>query len=207
MGRFINADALVSTGQGVLGNNMFAYCNNSPVRNDDPNGNEKNDAMRQENCAITLDEGFGAAALVIVGGVFIQGAVIATARLIQEAISDVYAFAKAAIDTLSSTYSNHQPRVHHVIPRGEFFHYGTEIYNMMVVMHKMLTDVGIDINDPQNLIIISHGSHKSMHTKEYIRGIYDIMMQAKGGDEGDVRQALFYARIYAASWDKYSNGW
>ena len=31
MGRFINADALVSTGQGLLGNNMFAYCGNNPV--------------------------------------------------------------------------------------------------------------------------------------------------------------------------------
>ena len=31
LGRFINADALVSTGQGLLGNNMFAYCGNNPV--------------------------------------------------------------------------------------------------------------------------------------------------------------------------------
>jgi hypothetical protein len=31
MGRFINADAYASTGQGILGNNMFAYCNNRPV--------------------------------------------------------------------------------------------------------------------------------------------------------------------------------
>ena len=29
--RFINADSFVSTGQGILGNNMFAYCNNNPV--------------------------------------------------------------------------------------------------------------------------------------------------------------------------------
>ena len=29
--RFINADAYVSTGQGVLGNNMFAYCHNNPI--------------------------------------------------------------------------------------------------------------------------------------------------------------------------------
>ena len=29
--RFINADGLVSTGTGVLGYNMFAYCNNSPI--------------------------------------------------------------------------------------------------------------------------------------------------------------------------------
>ena len=31
MGRFINADAFASTGQGLLGNNMFAYCNNNPI--------------------------------------------------------------------------------------------------------------------------------------------------------------------------------
>jgi RHS repeat-associated protein len=38
IGRFINADALVSTGQSLLGNNMFAYCNNNPVRYSDPTG-------------------------------------------------------------------------------------------------------------------------------------------------------------------------
>jgi len=30
-GRFINADGYVSTGQGFVGYNMFAYCNNSPI--------------------------------------------------------------------------------------------------------------------------------------------------------------------------------
>ena len=29
--RFINADSYISTGQGVLGYNMFAYCGNNPV--------------------------------------------------------------------------------------------------------------------------------------------------------------------------------
>ena len=31
IGRFINADSYASTGQGILGNNMFAYCLNNPV--------------------------------------------------------------------------------------------------------------------------------------------------------------------------------
>ena len=31
LGRFLNADSYASTGQGVLGNNMFAYCLNNPV--------------------------------------------------------------------------------------------------------------------------------------------------------------------------------
>ena len=36
--RFINADAYLSTGAGVVGFNMFAYCNNNPVSMYDPNG-------------------------------------------------------------------------------------------------------------------------------------------------------------------------
>lgn len=36
--RFLNADTFVSTGQGVLGNNMFAYCGNNPVSNADQTG-------------------------------------------------------------------------------------------------------------------------------------------------------------------------
>ena len=37
-GRFINADGYVSTGQDILGYNMFAYCGNNPVMRIDPTG-------------------------------------------------------------------------------------------------------------------------------------------------------------------------
>ena len=39
VGRFLNADGYTTTGQGILGNNMFAYCNNNPVMLSDPFGN------------------------------------------------------------------------------------------------------------------------------------------------------------------------
>jgi len=38
VGRFINADAYVSTGQGMIGNNMYAYCGNGPVNRIDITG-------------------------------------------------------------------------------------------------------------------------------------------------------------------------
>ena len=37
-GRFINADAYASTGQGIIGNNMFAYCGNNPTNCIDRSG-------------------------------------------------------------------------------------------------------------------------------------------------------------------------
>ena len=38
VGRFISPDCYVSTGQGLLGHNMFAYCNNNPVNMIDNSG-------------------------------------------------------------------------------------------------------------------------------------------------------------------------
>lgn len=38
MGRFINADAFPTTGQGIIGNNMFSYCGNNPVNRIDTGG-------------------------------------------------------------------------------------------------------------------------------------------------------------------------
>ena len=37
-GRFASPDSYVSTGQGLLGYNMYAYCNNNPVNYYDPSG-------------------------------------------------------------------------------------------------------------------------------------------------------------------------
>lgn len=38
IGRFASADVLISTGQGILGSNMFAYCRNNPVNRVDISG-------------------------------------------------------------------------------------------------------------------------------------------------------------------------
>lgn len=38
-GRFINTDAMISTGQGLLSHNMYAYCENNSINRMDPSGN------------------------------------------------------------------------------------------------------------------------------------------------------------------------
>ena len=44
-GRFVNADGYVSTGQGILGNNMFAYCGNNPISRIDSLGSSWKDFL------------------------------------------------------------------------------------------------------------------------------------------------------------------
>ena len=56
MCRFINADGYVSTGQGLTGSNMFAYCGNNPVNRLDPAGE------------ITYSIGIGGSAAFVGGG-------------------------------------------------------------------------------------------------------------------------------------------
>lgn len=202
MGRFINADAFTSTGQGLLGNNMFAYCLNDPVSKIDPNGNAPISSRINQNAME------GAIAAIVIT-VVLSGTNVSN-QLAKEANSakrDVYKFANAVKDIAASTYESHQPRVHHVIPAGDFSAYGPETVAQLNEMHHLLRDVNIDINDPENLIILSQGSHKSLHTRGYISAIYSIMMWADGGSELDVRIALFFARTYAASLDQYSYGY
>lgn len=48
--RFINADSFASTGQGILGYNMFAYCLNNPVNWEDLTGMYSYNKVTQKQC-------------------------------------------------------------------------------------------------------------------------------------------------------------
>ncbi len=51
IGRFINGDGYASTGQGIIGTNMFAYCGNDPINHYDPTG-EYRDNFGDEAAAL-----------------------------------------------------------------------------------------------------------------------------------------------------------
>ena len=54
--RFVNADGYASTGQGFIGQNMFVYCNNSPITMEDSTGRVP------RNCLAVSDGAAGACA-------------------------------------------------------------------------------------------------------------------------------------------------
>ena len=76
VGRFINADAFASTGQGLLGNNMFAYCGNNPVMGYDPQGLYDRETLKQQvkNIAIGFNTGGGGGGFAIGAGWLINEA-------------------------------------------------------------------------------------------------------------------------------------
>ena len=71
--RFINGDSYVSTGQGIIGFNMFAYCGNNPINRVDPEG-----------------DFFGhiIAALVIVAGILVTASSCSKPKPIREDIKN-----------------------------------------------------------------------------------------------------------------------
>lgn len=58
--RFINADSQLNTVAGVLGYNLFAYCNNNPVKLTDPDG---------QFPFLAITAAIGAVAGAVIGGV------------------------------------------------------------------------------------------------------------------------------------------
>ncbi len=77
MGRFLNADALVSTGQGILGNNMFTYCLNKPVNFFDSDGRNAEAVQWWTGAMWWLpfaDTALPVGDLIYLGGIIILGA-------------------------------------------------------------------------------------------------------------------------------------
>ena len=68
--RFISADVYMSTGQGVLGGNMWAYCGNNPVAMVDSNGQETNwnTLFGGIELLLVAAVGFASVATVLSGG-------------------------------------------------------------------------------------------------------------------------------------------
>ena len=96
--RFLNADAFTSTGQGILGNNMFAYCSNNPIMYADSTG-EVPDWLGN------VASGIG----VAIGTVLFVGAIVASAGAVA-ALAGIGAAALGAsagtIATLTAVATN-----------------------------------------------------------------------------------------------------
>ena len=88
-GRFISADVYVSTGQGVLGANMFAYCNNNPVMYADSSGTRM-------CCCVNVADG---------GGKSIRDITNELNELMDSHVNELVSYYKETVEQFKETYT------------------------------------------------------------------------------------------------------
>ena len=107
-GRFINADGLVSTGQGLTGNNMFAYCGNNPVVYTDPAGTARTYSVQMTDTGYNVQARAYASKIVYDGQPYHTKNFTKPARLISQSLSqDGYSYVASYSRSHSQLDSNH----------------------------------------------------------------------------------------------------
>ena len=79
IGRFINADGLISTGQDLIGFNMFAYCGNNPIMGYDPTGEINWKGFWAGVAIAAVGVAIVAATILTAGAVAVAATAVATA--------------------------------------------------------------------------------------------------------------------------------
>ncbi len=186
VGRFINADAYTTTGQSLLGNNMFTYCCNSPVVRLDSHGEFFLSAI-----SASVAELIVAAAIVV--AVFVFADIIVRNPPTFPQVSIVPQQSIAALDTKAetaevATSTKKTPRdpVHHIVAQSD--HRATE-------SRQILKDVGIDpVTDPMNLVVLPQQYHASLHTTAYHNYVTE-RLRPVAGDRIGVEATLFLLKM------------
>ena len=211
-GRFINADVLVATGQGMLGNNMFAYCGNNPVNYQDPTGKYYIQLTAETDPDRKPCAGFA-------GGGGIVGIIIVAKVIIDEVFGEylpqpvpeipahkqAYLYRKQIAEELANA-SKSIPNVHHIVPVGAFSSRSETTQQYIQEMHSVLAEVGINrYIDPINLVLVSAGTHAKLNTDDYIAHVHSYIMEA-GNNKLAIYAALFALRIEIAAMDALAVG-
>lgn len=78
---------------------------------------------------------------------------------------------------------------------------------MVQEMHTILEEVGIIAkDDPLNLMIVSQGYHKTLHTDSYITELYYALLPARKNRDA-VMDVLFWYRLIIAANDPYADNY
>ena len=158
--RFISADVYMTTGQGVLGGNMFAYCLNNPVNMVDQTG--------AEAVAITLG-----LAMKIIGVLCVTAvAILAIDFAIRRENSFLSAISKGIVDGLESLMTTIVEKVEAKEPKQ--YKRDTEVHHIVAQSspyaapaQDVLRKTGISVNSAENTVEIKTSLHRRLHTYVY----------------------------------------
>ena len=127
MHRFINADSLASTGQGILGHNMFAYCLNNPVHFLDSAG--------QAAIAIA-SAGIGLLMLCAFGATAISYSVTKVVETGREIIDSLTSSTTVKVDSLSKKIEKAEAKIRSAVTEESKIRYWS------ATVHPKYVDIG-----------------------------------------------------------------
>ena len=166
MGRFINADGFTSTGQGILGNNMFAYCANTPVQYVDPEGQR-----------IEAREDISS-----YGGVIFYVGFSATYTYLTEKWEDFENKLKNSISKMKSLYTYKSPtEIHHIAAQKAFR--AEEARDILFVVFADGTE------NTNNKIELKTALHRRIHNYFYYAVTNTLVVEAYDAANGDLELA------------------
>ena len=220
LGRFLNADKHTDTDTGVVGTNMYTYCNNNPVMFTDPTGEAAIVTSGIIGTIITL---IGAAVLIsLLANEIIKllpslkldalkrsietltEKKIQTIKLIRtfvkslsKAMADYVevviseALSKAKISSLN----NKRIDIHHIVAKKAI---------SGILGRLVLADVGIEIEDSKNKVAIKYKLHAYLNTNSYNTGVGLFLIEVYSGaaenkQKTKIENALLFLKIVLLS--------
>ncbi len=195
--RFVNADGYVSTGTGILGFNMFAYCNNTPV-----NGVDVTGERFVEQAGMGGGGGAGAAAnphlladsiikgiKTIVSGIsklfatteavqaVVATTVVATTAIARQEYFELrkYQREQAKEEAIPTQLPTKDP-THHIVAKAD---------PRAAESRQILREVGIEpLTDVRNLVVLPQTYHVSLHTTAYHNYVTERLRPVAGDKSG-----------------------
>ena len=173
-GRFLNSDILASTGQGLLGNNMFAYCNGNPVIRRDATGQSH---VLTKVGVISACGGMYIPSSYVYGGIGVAvGALIANAwNEIKQTVNKSLAQAKTATQYRSET------EIHHIAAKKSY-----KVAEARAILEEIFPD---GVENPLNKIELKTSVHRRVHTNLYYAAVNSMVVYAYDSAGEDKAQA------------------
>jgi len=190
---------------------MFAYCNNNPVKCADYSGGLPAIVIGIGSAIASFVSSLSTAEIVGIGAGMVAGLglIFTPVETIKKAAStaqnEIYEYSRKIRESISD-FTQKMPHVHHIVPVGNFSSRSPGTQAMIAEMHVKLDEAGINrYTDPINLMVVSAGTHATLHTDAYIAHVYSYIKGANG-KEG-IYEAMYYLRLEIAAWDTIAGGY
>ena len=184
--RFINADSFASTGQGILGYNMFAYCGNNPSNTLDITGHSFCNALnsgignRPNMLLNTIDSGGGGGSGTIL--------ILSTTILVPVVFDSIAEQMQAIKETLSRSLATAKTRLyrtdtedHHIAAKGSH-----KAVQAATILNELFPG---GVQNEINIVTIKTRVHRRIHTNLYYALVNEMVSQAYSSANGDIEKA------------------